>query len=799
MLKNIIRIAFRNLIRNKVHTLINITGLSIGITCAMVIFMILRFDLNFDSYHDDPERIYRLVVDSHTDKGVSRDPGIPYPLRLSFKEDFPEVEFLTMVDDNAINGLVTIEKDGEQVKFQETTRNQAFVMPEYFDVFNYKFLIGDPKRVFENGNSVVLSKGLAEKYFGDHLSAVGQTVNLENIIDLNVTGIVEDTPMNTDLRFDMLISFDTGGSERIWDEWGASSTSVQCYVKLHPEVDHEQFGQKITNYIKEHKDADDPTNDELRLQPLADLHHNKDYATYSGRVATWQEITTLGVIGLLLIIAASINFVNLNTAVAARRSREIGIRKVLGSSRSTLMLQFIGETAWITFISILLSLGMMELATLNIKTFTGYDLPPTHYDIILIGSVLSLFIVATLLSGFYPAMIISGFKPVAALKNKLSVDYRKGLSVRRSLIIVQLVISQVLIVSVVVITQQIRHFISTPLGIDPEAVVEFRLPFTAKADLSTFKNNLMNLAGVNMVTFSNTGTTSKNTWGGVAAWNNGTEIIHEPVHVKIIDESYLDTYGLTLLNGRNIWIDSVRRYLITEKTMKALGMENYDEAIGEELDVWGTPGEIIGVVKDFNTMSHHFEQKPVAMWIKPKTDNYNLGAVKMGSQNWDETIAGIQREWEATFPGYIFSYTFLDDTILRFYENEQRTSKVFTAFAGMAIFIGSIGLLGLMSYLVNTRSREIGVRKVLGARIRQIIGLLAGDFMRLVLIAFALAAPLSWYFMNGWLQDFASRIEISLWIFLLSIGCSLLITLLTVGFRSFRAAVVNPVDVLKDE
>lgn len=799
MLKNIIRVALRNLKKNKTHTLINVFGLSAGITSALLIFMILRFNLSFDNYHEDPGRIYRLVVDDYTDGKLSHDAGIPYPLRLSFEDDFPGVESLTMVDDNALYGLVTLEREGEKVKFLEDSRNQAFVMPGYFDIFKYEFLVGDPKKVFEHKKSVVLSKGLAEKYFGDHLSAVGQSLTLENLIDVKVTGIVADAPMNTDLRFDMLISFDTGESERVWDSWGSTSSSVQCYIKLRPGVDQEQFGKKIVNYIKKHKGEDSPDREELRLQPLADLHHNKNYSTYSGRVMTRQEIITLAAIGILLIVAASINFVNLNTAVAAGRSKEIGIRKVLGSDRRALVLQFLGETAWVTFFSILLSFGLAELGILKIESLIGYDLPPTHYDGVLVGSILALFVLVTLLSGLYPALIISGFRPIAALKNKLGGDYRKGLSVRRSLIIVQLLISQVLIVAVLVITQQIRHFINTPIGIDSHAIVEFPLPTDVEIDLSSFKNVLLSQAGVEKVTFSNTGTTSENSWSGLSTYNNGSEIIREHLQVKVIDETYLDTYGLKLLAGRNVQVDSVRRYLITEETMRALNVENYDDAIGRELNVWGTPGEIIGVVKDFNAMSLHYSRKPVAMWASDRPDRYILGAVKMSAGNWDQAIAFIQQEWEKRFPDFIFSYTFLDDTISQFYKSEKRTSKIFTAFAAMAIFIGSIGLFGLMSYMVQTRTKEIGVRKVLGAQVRQIVHLLTRDFVKLVLVAFALAVPLSWYLMNGWLQDFASRIAINFWIYLVGLACSLLITVLAVGLKSFKAAIINPVEVLKDE
>ncbi|MEM7108255.1 MAG: ABC transporter permease [Bacteroidota bacterium] len=796
MLKNILKISIRNLSGNSGHSLINILGLSIGITSALIIASIIRFDLSFDNYHELKDRTYRLVSDDVT-KEKRSDPGIPYPLRLTFQEDFPEVEYLTMVDNNILTGLVSVTSGGDENIFEEEDRHQAFVMPDFFKIFPRDFLVGDPGKAFANGNSVVLSKTLAEKYFDDYVSAVGQVIKIENTLELTVTGVVTDAPMNTDLPFNMLISFDSGSKERIWDSWGSSSSSVQCYITLSENANVKEFGDKIINYVQEHKPESNVSIDKTYAQPLSDIHHNPDYGNFNRRVATEEEIWTLFTIGLLLIVAASINFINLNTAQAIKRSKEIGVRKVLGSGRGYLIIQFLSESALITFISILISLGVMEVALIAIEQVIGYSLPPTSYDGSLFIVLAGLFVVVTVLAGLYPAVVVSGYQPIVALKNKISPSYKNGFSLRKSLIIIQLLISQALVVCVIVVTLQIDHFMKTPIGVDTEAVIEFRIPAPDEVDLVSFRNNIKRQAGISNITFSNTGTSSGSTWSGQAKFSNNDEVVQERVHVKLIDENYLDTYGLELIAGRNVIMDTIPRYLINETALQAFGVNDPEEVLGATLNVYGRDGTVIGVIKDFHTESLHEPVNPTTLWVRE--NSYYLGAAKLVGTNWQETIAFIQNEWEKLFPGYLFDYTFLEDRIAEFYEGERRTAKTFTVFAFIAILIGAMGLFGLISYLAGARKKEIGVRKVHGARVDQIVRLLSFDFARLALLSFIIAAPASWYYMNDWLSRFANRIEIDVWIFLLALLCSLLITLLTVSFRSVQAASANPVNSLKDE
>ncbi|TRX57583.1 FtsX-like permease family protein [Fulvivirga sp. M361] len=797
MFRNIIKIGFRSFLKNKSHTLINIVGLSLGITSALVIFMIIRFDLSFDNYHDDVDRIYRLVVEEELNGEIDPDTGVPFPMHLSFKQDFSDVEFFTYVDNNIGDPIISFERHGAEVKLQEDDLTTAYVMPDYFHIFKYQFIHGSPDKALQNPHAVVISRSLAEKYYSDPLSAMGETFTVNSNFEVTVTGVVEDVPDNTDIPFNILFSFETN-KNRMWDSWTATSSSVQCYAKLHKGIDPQVFDGKIASYLQDHKkEGERISKSTLLLQPLAEVHFNTDYPPFTGRVITSDEILILVIIGVLLLVAASINFINLNTAQAVKRSKEIGIRKVLGSGRTHLALQFLGETLLITLISTVISLGLAELLLLKTEVVIGYSLPPTVYDLQLFAALIVMILVVSLLSGLYPAIILSRYKVISALKNKINAGYRNGLSLRRSLIVVQLLISQVLIVAVIVVSQQLRHFINAPTGVDMAGLVEFRVPEPGKERLETFKTNLKAISGIEQVTFSNTGTTSESVWGGKARYNNGNGPVNQSMQIKLIDETYLDTYDIELLAGRNIGFDTVRQFLINEMSVTALGIESYEEAIGEKFDIWGKEGTIVGVVKNFNTTSLHNAMEPVVMWTQPKS--HYLGAVKMLPGNWPDNITRIKSEWERLFPDYIFSYGFLDDEIARLYENEQRTSRTAMVFAAVAIFIGAIGLFGLMSYLVNTRTKEIGVRKVLGASIGQVIQLLSSDFVKLVGVAFLIAVPVSWYFMDRWLEDFASRIEISYWIFLLALGCSLVITLLTVGLKSFKASIINPIEVLKDE
>ncbi|MBL3658304.1 ABC transporter permease [Fulvivirga sediminis] len=793
MFKNIIRIAIRSLLRNKSHSIINVLGLAVGISASLVIFLIVHFNLSFDNHHADKDSIYRLVTEEKVGDEVSKEVGIPFPLRLTFEEDFPEVEEFTMVDNNQVSGVINVMQGGQQVKYKEEASKQAFVNNDYFKIFNYQFLLGDPETALKDNYCVVLSRNLADKYFGSYTEAIGNVVNIENYFDLKVTGIIENPPINTDLPFEMLMSFEIGKEIRIWDDnWGGTSSSTQAYVKLKPGVDASAFSDKIADYISNH-DKDNPKKSQLGLQPLADVHFNKSYFNFIGRTITYKSIYTLSIIGAMLLLASCINFVNLNTAMAIKRLREVGVRKVLGSSRGALFFQFLFETMAITGLALLISLGVVELLFFNISALIGYEVPSLVYTPSVFTVLLLFLILVTLLAGTYPAMVLSGYSPVLALKPNLS-SKAGSLSFRKVLIVVQLFISQALIMAVIVISGQVDHFLNTPMGINTEAILEFSIPDAEQMKYESFKASLSEVPGVEQVAFSNTGAASENTWGGVANLNDE----NLAVQVKIIDDSYLDIYDITLLAGRNInMTDSVRNYIVSRLTAEQLGFQDPRDILGRELSVWGTLGPVIGVVEDFSAMPLQYEQQPLAMWRQKVS--FNQGSVKVNYSNLEAALAGVKELWQEQFPDYVYSYQFLDNKIESFYKSEKQLASTFTAFAVVALFIGSIGLLGMMSYMVNTRMKEIGIRKVLGAGVKQIVFLLSGNFILLVLLAFVLAAPVSYYFLNNWLSDFTSRITLGMGYFVLTLAVCLIITQLTILVHALKAAFYNPIDILKNE
>ncbi|GAA5028301.1 ABC transporter permease [Marivirga lumbricoides] len=773
-------------------------GLSIGITATFVIFLILKFDFSFDKYHDDAGNIYRLVKEEITHGDKDFDIGIPYPLRKTFKESFPEVEHFAMVDMS--NGsLISIEKNGQKIKYGLDNASVAFVTAEYFDIFDYEFLQGTPQSLFNTANAAVLTQSQAENLFGSHQQAIGKSIILDNNYEVLVSAIVADPPANTDLPFQLILNQELGGADRIWDSWGATSSSVQAFIKVHDNVDMANFNHQIADFIQRNISEDNPTEIRLVAQPLAEMHTDFRYGTFTGRLATERETITLALVGILLLLAACINFVNLNTALASKRAKEIGIRKVLGGGRLQLMKQFMMETAIITLIAIFMAIGLSEIATNHIEPFIGYDIPEISYDVSLITALFGLFITVTLLSGLYPAFILSGYKPIQALKSKLNEVDKSSFSVRKSLVVSQLVISQVMIVAVVVVTRQMNFFLAQPMGINSENIIEMPVYDADQTNFENLSNRISEIDGVKHVSFSNTGAASSSTWGGKIYYvkNGAEEIASNVVQVKNIDDQYLDTYDIELLAGRNIREDTIREYLLNEQTVKALGVENYEDMLGATVQVWGTDGQVVGIIKDFYTTSLHQEKPPIALWYDK--ENFTQVAVKIDNSMADNILPTIQKEWELSYPDYLFTYSYLDDTIDQFYINEARMKRTFSLFTGIALFIGAIGLLGLLSYIVQSRTKEIGVRKVLGASISEIMQLLTFDFVKLVIVAFLIAIPVSLYFMNQWLQDFTNRISISIWVFLIAFLTSVFITLLIIVYKAFRASIINPVKILKDE
>ena len=797
MFKNLLKISLRNLIKNKAHTLINVLGLSLGISAAIIIYRVVDFDTSFDNYHSDSDRIYRVVVDATADGTLTKMSGTCYPLGENFKEDFNETEFISIVDNNINNPVISFERNNERIKIEEPKYSSAFVQPDYFKIFDFNFLIGNPDNPFPTIKTVVLSRSYAEKYFIDYKSAVGKVVRFNSDLELTVSAVIEDLPNNTDLPFGILISFDLGEKDkRGWDDWMSSSSAVQFFVKAKKNIAYNQFSENVSEYINEHK-GENPDDFKVLLQPLNEMHFDNDRYVLSGRVSSWESVYTLMGIGFLLIVAACINFINLNTALITKRTKEIGVRKTLGSTRGLLITQFIAETALISLIAIVLSLGLSEAALLHIDSLIGFDLPSGGFSISLLVFLTVLFILVTILSSLYPAFILSGYNVVKALKGKKLNSNNGGVSLRKSLIVVQLFIAQALIIVVVAVTNQIDYFLNVPIGLQTEAVIEFSIPGYLKEDkIESLRTRLNADNNIELISFSNTGSISNNTWGTNIHYSFNDQPERLGAQVKVIDTTYLPIYAIDLVAGRNIKADSTE-LLINETALKKMGFSDPRDVIGLPLQFWGgNDGTVVGVVKDFNTNSLHDGIEPVLFTYSPSL--FFNAAARLKSVD-KSSIDHLKTEWEAAFPDLIFSYQFLDDNIAQFYENEQRTGRVFSTFGFIALSIGAIGLLGLISFMVNSKIKEIGIRKVLGASVNQVVVMLTKDFILLTFIAFVLSVPVAYYFLESWLSDFEYRISLSANIFLVALAVTLIITLSAVSFKAIGSAVSNPVNALKDE
>lgn len=804
MLKNYLKIALRNLIKNKSNTFINVGGLTLGVVCALVIFLVIQFDLSFDTWHKDADRVYRVVKSDSEYGDTSYDRGGQYPLAKAVKQDISGVEYVSIADNNYANDpVISYTEDGQvQNKFKES--NLVFVQQEFFNILTYQWLAGDSESALIHPNTAVVTKSFAEKMFG-HTDIIGKNLVLSisgSMADLEITGLVNDQPDNSDFPFTILASSHSknrDGESNENDSWSSSSSSIQTYVKLEEGVTAESVNAQFNDLIVKYKGEEGAKYLEYFLQPLSEIHFDSRFGNYNGRTVEIRILFALGIIGLFLLITACINFINLNTAIAVSRSKEVGLRKTLGGTKTQLTFHFLGETAFITLLSIVLGVGLTELVLLKIEPLLGFtpelNLLANKEVLVFLGI---LFLVITFAAGWYPARHLSSFNPIEAIRNKINASYGKGITLRRGLIVVQFTITQILVIGTIVIATQINHFQKQDLGFEKDAVVEVPLPTRDKQTLETFKNQLLSESSIINVAFSNTGTTSSNTWGGNYIVTFDTSRFENHAQVKFVDEDFVDTYGLTLLAGKNLTpSDTVYQYLVNEAFAKQVGFgNNYAGLLGKTNLFWGDEAPIVGVVKDFNTQSLHVGLTPVVLTTRR---SYFIGGININTAQTSAAIAAIERAYNQSFPDFIYEYSFLEDSIAEMYEDEQRTARIMNAFTLIAILIGSLGLFGLVSYMATTRTKEIGVRKVLGASVFNILSIFGKELFILTGISFAIAAPVSYFLMQKWLVDFAYKIELGAGIFFLSLAGTILLAALTVGFKSISAALANPVNSLKSE
>ena len=799
MLKNYITTAWRNLLRNKTFSALNIGALALGIAGACLVFLILQFESGFDQHHPDQEKIYRVVQENNY-YGKSFTQSVPYPFPETLRGDFNDLlEALTIVDANLNSAIIGIPKGNDIQRFKEE-KAIAFVNQDYFEIFPRQWISGDPKTALTEQKTVVLSESLARKYFGD-LDPIGRLIQFDNQYDLKVTGLIKDHSKQTDLPFNMLISIDLGEEhKRGWEGWDASSGRVHCYVKFKDDNAVSILNTQLEDYFGKHWHEEYAQSIIMFLQPLKDIHFDARFNNFNDRVISRRSLWAIGLVGLSLLITSCINFINMSTVLAANRSKEIGVRKVLGSNRSQLVNQLLMETLLVTIIALGGALLLVKIGMSQMENMMGYGFSLEIFDAASLAFfLLALIAMVCLLAGLYPAWLMSGFKPIQAIKKSgMIMGSRSGLSLRSSLVVAQLVISQILVICALVVTSQLRYFLEAPMGLDRQAVIEFPLPIRGKDKVAQLTAKLTQSSAVRALSFSNTGAASSDVWSGSFEYDNGTEVIEIPNQVKYIDENFIDTYGLELAAGENLLkSDSVTAFLVNESFVKAMGLQDNQQAIGQYVKFWGAEAPIVGVLKNFNTTSLHDPIKACIFQVGP--GSYFRGAVKVHPQNMEQAIVDLEKAWTSVFPEHIFEYYFLDQTIERFYSEEKKLSKLVRIFVSLAIVIGAMGLFGLISFVAKKRTKEVGVRKVLGASAGSVVLLLSRNFILLTVVAFLIAAPVSYYIMQSWLTNFSYQVALKPVVFALGLGISLVIVLLTIGYQTLKAAQANPVEALRDE
>lgn len=805
MLKNYLLTAFRAFRRNWNYSIINVIGLTLSLSCCLLLFVVIRYELSFDQHHQNADRTYRMLR-HFTKPEDGYNVGMPLPVVAAMRNDFPELkQQVTLINDmrNPVMATADVRVKGNVRRFQEEQGVAAFAEPEYFRLFDYEWVSGNPATALNRPGTVVISDEIAQKYFGD-AEPMGKTIRVDNKMDFLVTGVVQNPPVTTSVPFKMLFSLASlkqFGANTNWDDWGSSYSGTQLYLTLPKTVTAAAMQQKLVPFLLKYVGEEGARDQKYELQPLMEIHYNTEMSNYAERSISKQMIWAMALIGLFLLITACVNFVNLATAQAIRRSKEVGVRKVLGSSRMQLVRQFLGETGFLTGVAVLLALLTASLSLSSVAELLNVKIPTNLFaDPLVLVFLILLAGFTTVLAGFYPALVLSGYQPVLALKGKMKGMGSGQLTLRRSLIILQFTISQTLIIGTVIVYNQMDYFRNADLGFRKESVVMIPIPEKNPGQLESLKAKLTGLPGIESMSFGISSPSARGNWWTGFRYENREKEEEYSIVMRPADTSYIHTYGLKLLAGRiNRPADTMREAVVNERFVAKLGFRQPSEILNKTILLNGRRLPIVGVVKNFNTFSLHDETEPCVLTTHRNMYG-NLGIRVTGNPaQVSQTLKEVETAWTATFPEFLFKYEYLDKTIANFYASEERQYALFRLLAGIAIFIGCLGLYGVVAFMAESRTKEVGIRKALGASTAHIFGLFSFQFLKLVLVALVLAAPIAWYFTDKWLQDFAYKIDIQWWMFAVAGLMAGVIALVTVSFQSIRAALMNPVTSLRSE
>ena len=816
MITDYFKIAWRNLVRNQFNTIINIAGLTLGITCFLIIFSKIDYETSFDRFHSDSDRIYRVVRVTqgltYLEGALEYRTGVFFALPNAIKAQIPELDAATQVlyTGGMLVRIINAKGGIQQAIFKED-KGIVLLEPEFFGVFDFcntdfNWITGNPRESLTQPYSVVLCKTLANKYFGDE-NPIGKFVEAMGF-ELQVTGVVSDFPQNTDFPFQLLISLSTLQTvdSDLFTNWGNLSDNFQCYVKINESTDYLQIEKKIKEIHSSHTTPEMAESRLFKLQPLANVHNDRRFGNYNDRVMSRAAIFSLMSIGILLIVLACINYSNLTGAQLSSRAKAAGICKVFGSNRKRLMGQFFGETFTLTMVAMVLSSLFSHIILKSLGYLIGVPQDNWHFikpqNIWLLLAVI--FTVSTI-AGIYPAILISKANPVEMIRNRAFEAGKGSLQVSRLTVIFQFIIAQILIVCTLIVFGQLSFIESKDMGYERENIITVSIPDNNSVVLERFRHEITRNSNITGISFASTSPGHSRNWTDISRIVNNASIT-TVTETKAVDSSYIHTFGLRLLCGRNFSDrESGLPVIVNQKAIRDLQFKDEYQALGVDVEFNGQKATIIGVVKDFHSDPIYESIRPCALEYNPR--RFYMAGIKYrltpNRERFHTQIKGIindiQEQWQAVFPGQIFEYQFFDETIASYYQEEKKIAALINIFTGIMIFICCLGIVGLIYHTTNRRSKELAVRKVVGASLLNIISLLVRSFAKWVLIANLVAWPIAYFVMTRWLQNFAYRIEIQWWMFLLAGVIALAIALLTVSVQTIRAATANPVEALRYE
>jgi ABC-type antimicrobial peptide transport system permease subunit len=789
MLKNYFKIALRNLWKNKGFSLINILGLALGITCSILILLWVKDERSVDAFHKNSDQLYNIYETQFYDGKIEAGRSTPGVMSEEVKKIFPEVQYAS--------GFASDEENTFQAGDKIIKKTGNYAGADFFKMYSYPLLQGTAQSALNSTVSIAISKKMAEDFFNDPQSAIGKTIRFNNFKDFKVTAIFDNLPENSSVKFDYLINWDAFLELNEWaKDWGNNGT--QTHVMLRAGANSKAFNNKIKHFLDTYNNQqEEGVRVELGIQPFDEMYLHSNFVNgvlTGGRI---EYVNLFSIVAVIILLIACINFMNLTTARAIKRAKEIGIRKVAGAGKQTLVLQFIGEAIFITFFATIIALLLVILLLPVFNSLTGKQIELPAKEFIFWACLTGLVLITGFISGSYPALFLSSFKPINVLKGGLKFS-NGALFFRKGLVVFQFILSILLILGTIVVSKQVNYIRTINLGYDRKNLVYIPLEGDLPGKYNVFKDQAFKVPGVTLITrMSQSPTLMQSSTGGVD-WVGKDPKVNIEFTQASVGYDFIKTMDGKILQGRDFSkdfaTDSVG-YILNEEALKRIG---YKDPVGKPLTFWQRKGTIIGVMQNFHFNSLHEPVQPMILRYG-EDESYGVALLRIEAGKTKDALAGLENIYKELNPEFPFTYQFSDEEYNKLYKSEQVVSSLANYFAFLAIFISCLGLLGLAMFTSQQRTKEIGIRKVLGASVSSIFSLLSKDFLFLVLIAFIIASPLAWYAMSKWLQDYAYRIDISWWMFLVAGAVAIIIALFTVSFQAIKAAIANPVKNLRTE